>query len=93
MELNAALEADFRAQATAQGFPEPMPAPRAALLNNDTHTHDFTAFIIVLDGEFTVTTDAGATTYGPGETFTIVAGTPHAERAGSAGANLLIARR
>ncbi|MFT5392604.1 MAG: putative cupin superfamily protein [Gammaproteobacteria bacterium] len=86
-------EASFRTEAQNLGFPEPIVVPREACILNDTHTHDFTAFILVLDGEYTVTTAAGATVYGPGDAYTLVPGTAHSEVAGPAGASLLIARK
>jgi len=86
-------EIEFRAQLRAGGFPEPMPVERAPEVLNDTHVHDFTASVLVLDGEYTVTSDGGSVTYRPGDAYTLRAGTAHAEVAGAAGARLLIARK
>ena len=57
------------------------------------HAHPFDAFALITAGEITLTVNGTATTYGPGETFRLPAGTGHLESAGDAGVTYLSARR
>lgn len=57
------------------------------------HEHPFDAFALITAGEITLTVAGIATTYGPGETFRLAAGTAHLESAGDAGVTYLSARR
>lgn len=60
---------------------------------NDTHAHAFSARLLILAGEITVTTAEGATTCRAGDTFRLAAGTPHEERVGPAGVRFLTGRK
>jgi len=57
------------------------------------HTHEFSAKLMVMSGEFTLARESGATTYGPGEICELEAGVLHTERTGSAGARVLLGRK
>ncbi|HVP68419.1 MAG TPA: cupin domain-containing protein [Anaeromyxobacteraceae bacterium] len=59
----------------------------------ETHTHPFEAEVLVIEGEMWLTHDGTTRHYGPGGTFRIAEGTPHAERYGSQGATYCVARR
>ncbi len=59
----------------------------------DTHTHDFSASVLVLSGEMTVTTESGATTCRASDTDSLVAGTPHSEKVGPEGVRFLVGRK
>lgn len=59
----------------------------------DTHTHEFSASVLVLDGEITVKTADGATTCRKGDTFRLAAGTPHSEQVGPDGVRFLSGRK
>lgn len=59
---------------------------------NETHTHDFSASLLVLAGEMTVTMEDGTTTCGAGDTFRLAAGIPHAEAVGAEGVRFLVGR-
>ena len=52
---------------------------------NPEHSHEFDARAMVLAGEITITRGDEATTFRPGDSCTVPAGTPHAELAGPQG--------
>ena len=60
---------------------------------SDMHTHPFTARIMVLSGEFSVTRNGGTEVYTSGGSFTMDAGCEHAESFGVDGATWLVARK
>ncbi len=85
-------EAQFRQACNAEGYAvEKMECD--AGFDNDMHTHEFSAYAMVLRGEFTVVREDGATTFGPGDSCKVAAGTLHSENAGTDGATLLIGRK
>jgi len=57
------------------------------------HTHPFTARIMVLSGEFSLTRDGGTEVYTAGGSFTMQPGCEHAESFGAEGATYLVARK
>jgi quercetin dioxygenase-like cupin family protein len=59
----------------------------------DTHTHDFGASVLILEGEISVTLEDRVVTCGPGETFSLEANIPHAESVGADGVRLLACRK
>jgi len=86
-------EARYRQQLTEQGYGEPSLVEWDPGTVNDTHSHDFSASILVLDGEITVTLADGDVTCGPGDTFALSAGAPHAETVGQSGVRFLAGRK
>ena len=57
-------------------------------------THfEFSAFLFVKEGEFTVVRETGEKTHGPGDTCKVDAGTLHSERIGADGASVLVGRK
>ena len=86
-------EAQFRQQLQEQGYSEAQSIEYEANLANDMHTHDFTAFVFVLGGEFTLVTENGSVTHQPGEACTLAAGTLHSEQTGASGAVILIGKK
>ena len=86
--------ADFTAMTRDAGFTEilerSLPASPAP---GEPHTHEFDARLLILDGAFTLTRDGVSTTHGPGEVFSVMAGTVHAETIGPEGARYVVARR
>lgn len=85
-------EAQFRQQLQEQGYGEGQLLEYEANMANDMHTHDFSAFVLVLSGEFTLVTEGGSATHQPGESCKLAAGTLHSEQTGASGASLLIGR-
>jgi len=86
-------EKGFRQQLRADGYAEGSIVEWAPNTFNDRHTHEFSAAVLVLEGEITVTTDQGATTCRAGDTFRLAAGTPHVEQIGPAGVKFLSGRK
>jgi quercetin dioxygenase-like cupin family protein len=87
-------EQAFRKLLAKEGYGEGAVRDWAAGTFNDTHSHDFSAKVLVLDGEITVTTaDGRATTCRAGDTFQLAAGTPHQERVGPDGVRFLGGRK
>jgi quercetin dioxygenase-like cupin family protein len=86
-------EAQFKQQLQEQGYGEAQSIDYEPNMANDMHTHDFDAFVFILSGEFTLTTEDGEATHGPGETCQLAAGTLHRENAGSSGATILVGRK
>lgn len=85
-------ESEFRQACEQEGYVvEPLECD--AGFDNDMHTHDFSAYAMVVRGAFTVALADSETTFGPGDTCKVPAGTLHSERAGPDGASLLIGRK
>jgi quercetin dioxygenase-like cupin family protein len=60
---------------------------------NDTHTHDFDAQLLFLDGEMTIVRGGKAQTFRAGDTCEVLAGTVHAEQIGPQGVRYIAGRR
>ncbi len=86
-------EAQFRGQLQEQGYSEARSLEFEPNSVNEMHAHDFSAFVLVLSGEFTLVTEAGSVTHRPGETCKLVAGTLHSEQIGETGATILIGKK
>ncbi len=86
-------EAQFRQQLQAQGYGEAQPLEFEPNFGNDMHTHDFSAFALVLSGAFTLVTEDGPVTHRPGEACKLAAGTLHREQTGASGATILIGKK
>ena len=80
----------FRELLTGQGYTETEEFVMEPNAFNDTHTHDRDAYSVVLEGEITLTTEAGGRTHRVGDTCTLAAYAPHAEKAGPDGVRLLV---
>ncbi len=86
-------EAQFRQQLQEQGYGEAQPLEFEPNFGNDMHSHDFSAFALVLSGAFTLVTEDGPVTHQPGEACKLAAGTLHAEQTGASGARILIGKK
>ena len=88
-------ENDYRADALAKGFWEPVAKSWSAGHRTDTHTHDQSAYLLITEGTATlgVETAAGmvSTNLGPGSTIEVPAGCRHFEQAGAAPVTFLAA--
>ena len=85
--------AQFEQDLKERGFGEPQPRDYEPNFVTDMHTHEFTARVLVVSGEFTLVTEGGASAYQPGEVCELASGTRHAEQTGAKGANLLIGKK
>ncbi len=86
-------EAQFRQQLQEQGYSVAQAIEYEPNLANDMHIHDFSAFALVLSGEFTLVTEDGSVTHQPGEACKLAAGTIHSEQTGASGATILIGKK
>ncbi len=59
-------EAQFRQQLQEQGYSEAQALEYEPNSVNDMHSHDFSAFALVLSREFTLVTEDGSVTHQPG---------------------------
>ena len=84
---------DFEAAAKARGFDEVISRRWNPDVVLDTHRHTFAVEALVVEGEMWLTVGDEARHLRPGDTFTLDANVPHAERYGSAGATYWVARR
>ncbi len=86
-------EAQFRQQLQEQGYGEAQALEFEPNSVKDMHTHDFSAFVLVLSGAFTLVTEDDSVTHQPGETCKLAAGTLHSEQAGASGVTILIGKK
>jgi mannose-6-phosphate isomerase-like protein (cupin superfamily) len=88
-------ETDYRADALARGFAEPVAKSWSAGHSTDTHAHDKSAYLLITEGtaRLGVETAAGmvSTNLGPGSTIEVPAGCRHFEQAGDAPVKFLAA--
>lgn len=85
--------AQFEQDLKERGFGEPQSKDYEPNFSTDMHTHEFTARVLVVGGEFTLVTEGGANIHQPGEVCELTAGTLHAEQTGAKGAKLLIGKK
>lgn len=85
-------ETTFRSNLTALGCADIREVHWEPQRANPEHAHDYTAHVMILAGEFTLTTPTGPQCYRAGETFSLQAGILHQELAGPAGARVLAGR-
>lgn len=87
-------ETAFEAELRAEGFEEVAVRERGETPTNELHTHPFDARILVLAGSFGLTLEGGELRlYGPGETFSVPAGTRHQETFPAGGARWMFGTR
>ncbi len=86
-------EAQFRQQLHEQGYGEAQPVEFEPNFAADMHTHDFSAFVLVTSGAFTLVTEDGSVTHQLGEACTLAAGTLHSEQTGADGATILLGKK
>ncbi len=83
----------YHAQASNRGFDEVLPRSWAAGQVVAEHAHPFAVEALVVAGEMWLTVGPETRHLSPGDTFTLAAGEPHAERYGQEGATYWAARR
>ncbi len=91
--MNATSFDAFKADALAAGFTEAVVREWPPGTVTETHTHPFDAEAVVTAGEMWLTCDHKTRHLLPGDTFSLPARTPHAERYGPQGATYWVARR
>jgi quercetin dioxygenase-like cupin family protein len=86
-------EAEFRAQAIANGFADFQVKHYASDLDGPLHTHAFAVTLLVTEGEFALQFEDRKDVFKTGECCNLPANVMHAERAGPKGAAVLLAKR
>lgn len=86
-------ESTFRAKLREQGYPDPVLLDLSPNTFFEDHSHKFSSFAFMLEGEFTVKTEAGTKTSRAGETFTLDSNVVHSSWAGDKGAKVLTGRK
>ncbi len=71
---------EFAAWLQAEGYEKTGTTEYAADMDNAEHTHDFAFAALVLSGAFQLVTAEGERTLGPGDTWSLAAEVPHAEK-------------
>ena len=83
----------FKQSLADQGYSEAKSVTYEPGMENEMHTHEFSASLYVLEGAFTLVTEEGAVTHAPGESCQLDAGILHCERAGPEGTTFLVGRK
>lgn len=86
-------ESEFAQQLREAGYGEAERIEYEPHKTSELHTHEFSCRVLVVGGELTLKKEHGDEVYRPGETFTLEAGTLHAEHTGAGGAAFLIGRK
>ncbi len=79
--------------AEKEGYKVDKPNSLSPNKHNPKHTHPFDAIVMVLEGTITIGCLGESTTYGPGDTCSMISETPHTETVGADGVTLLVGRR
>jgi len=85
-------EASFRAKLKAIGCEELITVDWAPGHASKEHTHEFTAYGLIVRGAFTLTTPSGPQRLRVGDTFELAPGIPHTETVNEEGAQVLAAK-
>lgn len=91
--MNALTFSDFESTARSQGFDEVLERVWAPDVVLDTHAHSFAVKALVVQGEFWLTCGPDTRHLRAGESFELARDVPHAERYGSEGSTVWVARR
>lgn len=76
-----------------QGFPEPILVEYPANGSLDTHTHNFEALALVINGSMTIIIDGVKSDYSVGDVFHLKHQQPHQESYGPIGVKYLASRK
>ncbi len=86
-------EEEFRNQLAAAGYGEPSTTAYGPNADGEFHTHDFSALLMVTDGEFQVVLEDETKVLKSGDWCEVVAGTVHCEQTGANGATVVAGTR
>lgn len=84
---------EFKKHLAENGYSEAKRVEYKPGVDGELHTHEFSAMVMVAEGEFTIGYEDGDVTYRPGEFYELPAGTLHVERTGEAAAVILAGRK
>ncbi|MBJ83155.1 MAG: hypothetical protein CL462_09645 [Acidimicrobiaceae bacterium] len=82
-------EDEFRKLLAEQGYEEIRENKYPPDSDGEPHTHEFSALLMVLEGEFILAREDGSETFLVGQTCDVPAGTVHTERTTQLGARVL----
>lgn len=83
----------FRADVAERGYGDISEVEWPPGTVNESHTHEFAAALLVVEGAMSVSVDSRTVACAAGDRFSLDAGVPHAERVGPEGVRFLVARR
>ena len=85
--------AEFAKKCAADGYGEIVDRTMEADHFNGEHSHDFDAYVLVVDGEMTIARQGKPEILRAGDMCALPAGTVHTEKCGAAGVHYLAGRR
>jgi quercetin dioxygenase-like cupin family protein len=85
--------ADFEKKLQAEGYGEMVERHMEGGHFNGDHAHEFDAYVLVVDGEMTITRHGKPEIFRAGDMCAVPAGTMHTEKCGPAGAHYLAGRK
>ncbi len=86
-------EEEFRNQLAAAGYGEPSTTAYGPNADGEFHTHDFSAMLMVTEGEFRLVLEDRTETFTKGGWCEVPAGTVHYEQSGADGAAVLAGKK
>jgi quercetin dioxygenase-like cupin family protein len=86
-------EDQFRQRAQDQGYVDMQMKDYVPNRDGPLHAHDFSVMLLVTAGQFSLAFEDGISHFLAGEVCELAAGVMHTERAGPAGATVLLAKR
>ena len=85
--------AEFEKKLQAEGYDDMVERNMEADHFNADHSHEFDAYVFVVNGEMTITRAGKPEVFRAGDICTVPAGTLHSEKCGPVGAHYLAGRR
>ena len=85
--------AEFEKKCAAEGYGDIVDREMEADHFNGEHSHEFDAYVLLVDGEMTITRHGKPETFRTGDMCVVPSGTVHTEKCGPAGAHYLAGRR
>lgn len=93
VETSAMDKQEFMKQLEAEGYGNIREIVCEPNMDREMHTHDFSAKLLVLSGDWSLVTEEGANAVAPGQTCQLASGVLHTERTGAAGATVVIGQK
>lgn len=84
---------EFEKKCAAEGYGDTVERRMEAGEFKEAHAHEFDAYVLILDGEMTISRNGKPEIFRAGDICTMPAGTMHTETSGPAGAHYLAGRR
>lgn len=87
--MDAMTEHEFRQLLAERGYDEIREADYPPRSTNELHAHEFSALLLVREGEFILELEDGRETFVAGQMCDVPAGTVHAESTAEVGAHVI----